>query len=190
MILEVLVEEPSAKAALEVLLPKIVPDVMFNVHAFEGKPDLLAKLPRRLAGYSHFHDAFVVVLVDRDTDSCMALKRRLVTAARRAGIGRRVLARIAVEELEAWLLGDVPALAAAFRGVPPSLARRARFRDPDAVLGGTAEALLEVLREAGHNISSKVEVARTVAQHMDVENNRSYSFRVFRDGIRQRLRVA
>lgn len=190
MILEVLVEEASAKAALEVLLPHIVPGIEFHVHAHEGKRDLLSKVPGRLAGYAHFPDAFVVILVDRDAEDCEKLKRQLVSAARRAGVGRRTLARIAIEELEAWLLGDVPALAAAFPGVPLSLARRARFRDPDAVAGGTAETLLQVLREAGHTTTSKIDVARRVAAHMDVETNRSHSFRAFRDGVRERMAAA
>ena len=167
MILEVLVEEPSARAAVEILLPRIAPDVPCYVHEHEGKHDLLRKLPGRLAGYAHFPGALVVVLVDRA-----------------AGIPQRVLARIAVEELEAWLLGDVAALAAAFPGVPTTLGKRARFRDPDAVSGGTAEALFQVLTEAGHATTSKVEVARRVASHMNVEENRSGSFRVFRDGVR------
>lgn len=187
MILEVLVEEASARVALELLLPRIAPDVPATVHAFNGKPDLLAKLVPRLKGYAHFDDVLVVILVDRDRDDCLALKRRLLGDARKAGMAKQVLARIAVEELEAWLLGDVPALREAFPRVPATLGQRARFRDPDAVAGGTAEALLEVLTSAGHVGVTKTELARRVAEKMNVEDNRSHSFRVFRDGLRSRL---
>jgi hypothetical protein len=190
MNLEVLVEEASAKVALELLLPRIAPDVPATVHAFNGKPDLLTKLVPRLRGYAHFDEVLVVILVDRDREDCRALKRRLLRDARTAGIAKRVLARIAVEELEAWLLGDVPALREAFPGVPPTLGQRSRFRDPDAVAGGTAEALLEVLVKAGHQGVTKTEAARRVAARMNVEENRSHSFRVFRDGIRHRLAQA
>lgn len=76
---------------------------------------------------------------------------------------------------------------AAFSGIPATLRERARFRDPDAVAGGTAEALLEVLVNAGHLGVTKTELARRVAEKMNVEANRSHSFRVFRDGIRGRL---
>jgi hypothetical protein len=187
MNLEVLVEEASAKVALELLLPRIAPHVPVTVHAFMGKPDLLNKLLPRLRGYAHFDEVLVVILVDRDREDCLALKQRLLRDARTAGIARRVLARIAVEELEAWLLGDVPALREAFPGIPATLGERARFRDPDAVAGGTAEALLEVLANAGHQGVTKTELARRVAEKMNVEANRSHSFRVFRDGIRARV---
>ncbi len=187
MILEVLVEEASAKVALELLLPRIAPDAWATVHAFNGKPDLLAKLVPRLKGYAHFDEVVVVILVDRDREDCRELKRVLMRAVKTAGIADRALARIAVEELEAWLLGDVPALCDAFPGVPSTLGQRARFRDPDAVPGGTAEALYAVLEKAGHHGVTKTELARRVAARMDVEANRSHSFRVFRDGIRSRL---
>jgi hypothetical protein len=42
---EILVEEPSAEAALEHLLPKIlVEKATFRIHPFEGKRDLMGKL--------------------------------------------------------------------------------------------------------------------------------------------------
>jgi hypothetical protein len=50
--LEILVEEYSAEIALANLLPKILPpDVEFEIHSFQGKTDLLKKLPQRLKGY-------------------------------------------------------------------------------------------------------------------------------------------
>ena len=50
--LELLAEERSMERFLELLLPRILPDVTFNVHAFRGKPDLLCKLRARLQGYA------------------------------------------------------------------------------------------------------------------------------------------
>jgi hypothetical protein len=83
------------------------------------------------------------VLVDADQDDCRALKRTLEDAASAVGLPTRsavgaaggfvVLNRIAIEELEAWFLGDVEAVATAYPGVPLSLGQRQRFRDPDAV---------------------------------------------------------
>ena len=50
MHIEFLVEEPSAEAALNNLAPLILgPEITFQVHPYNGKPDLLAKLPGRLA---------------------------------------------------------------------------------------------------------------------------------------------
>lgn len=192
--LEVLVEELSAERALRTLLPRIVPDHPFEVRVFRGKPDLLKKLPGRLAGYAALPVEFaplVVVLVDRDGDVCTTLKEKIVQMADRAGIpargpGRRLLARIAVEELEAWFFGDIPAVRAAFPKVPAGVGTRAGLRDPDAIGGGTAEALERILQTHGYHSAglSKTRAAETIAPHMNVDDNSSRSFQVFRDGIR------
>ena len=96
-----------------------------------------------------------------------------------------VLNRIAVEELEAWFFGDIAALANAFPGVSPTLGAQARYRDPDAIAGGTWEALQRVLQKAGYFGGGlpKIEVARTLAKHMDPARNTSSSFRQFVQGL-------
>lgn len=174
------------EAALLELIPKIRPDASFDLHPFRGKPDLLNKMPGRLRGYLHWHtdDLRVVVVVDRDDDDCRYLKQRIMDMSQLAGMP--LLCRIAIEELEAWLIGDVAALRQAYPGVPASLGNRAAYRYPDEISGGTWEALERVLKRAGYYATGmpKVEVASRVAEHMDPENNRSVSFCVFRDGIR------
>ena len=46
MHLEFLVEEESAETALDNLVPKIVgPNISYNIRVFQGKFDLLKKLP-------------------------------------------------------------------------------------------------------------------------------------------------
>jgi hypothetical protein len=199
MHLEVLVEEESAKAALELLLPKILGgQVSFKFHDFQGKKDLLKNLPARLRAYrkSMTAERRIVVLVDRDREDCRSLKRRLEEIARGVGFftksspGPRdrfqVLNRIAVEELEAWFFGDVQAIAAAYPGVPATLDRKAKYRDPDAIRGGTWEALERILQNAGHHRAglAKIEAARAIASRMDPNRNRSRSFRHFRDALR------
>ncbi len=80
MNLEVLVEERSAEQALRVLLPRIIAGVEFDVRVFQGKPDLLRKLPDRLKGYARWiesADTRLVVLVDRDDENCLSLKAQL-----------------------------------------------------------------------------------------------------------------
>lgn len=200
MNLEVLVEERSAEQALRVLLPRIVPNADFEVRVFQGKTDLLKKLPDRLKGYASWitrADTCLVVLVDRDDDDCLKLKADREQVASAAGlltaaaapVSRRedVLNRIAVEELEAWFFGDVPALCAAYPRVFASLGQRAKYRLPDAILGGTWEALEHVLQDHDYHPGglAKVAAATAIAQHMNVDVNRSRSFQVFRDGVRR-----
>ena len=159
MHIELLVEEPSAEAALQELLPQIIGDTAtFSIHPFQGKPDLMAKLSGRLRGYSHWLpvDWRIVVLVDTDEEDCQELKAQLEQAAQMAdlatksatlpGMSFQVLNRLAIEELEAWFFGDPEALHTAYPRVPSTLTKRALYRDPDAIRGGTWEALERVLQ--------------------------------------------
>lgn len=60
-------EEPSAKAMLEGLLPRLLPeDVHPRFVVFEGKQDLEKQLERRLRGWVQPDSAFLVL---RDQDS-------------------------------------------------------------------------------------------------------------------------
>lgn len=195
--LEVLVEEVSAKAFLEAFLPRLVPDEVFvSVHAFNGKSDLLRKLPQRLRGYRRYTPIpKILILVDRDDDDCVLLKQALEKVARDVGFVTKSCAfteadaevcnRIAVEELEAWILGDETAVRAAYPRVP-TFAGRAQLRDPDAVAGGTWEALERLLQRSGYYAAglAKVECASRVAAHLTVESNRSTSFNAFVSGVR------
>ncbi len=198
MFLEVLVEEPSARALVTALLPRIVPETDFQVHVFRGKQDLMRKLEQRLAGYAEWlsGDYGIVVLVDEDRQDCHELKRRMENAALSVGLATssssggqpfQVLNRIAMEEIEAWYLGDLNAVRLAYPRVPASLDKREGFRDPDAVPGGTAERFGKVLRDAGYHRGglAKVKAARDIAGHLEPERNRSRSFQVFVSGIRR-----
>ena len=199
MIVELLLEERSAEVALTNLIPKIRGDVQINARVFQGKPDLLGKLPARLAAYSKrlTKDLRIVVLIDEDREDCIALKQELEDVASSIGLTTastymsygysffHVLNRIAVEELEAWFFGDVDAIVAAYPKVPMTLGDRARYRIPDAIRGGTAEALERVFKEAGYYRGGlpKIETARNISKYMDPNRNRSKSFQVFRDGL-------
>jgi len=186
---------------MEALLPRLLAErtVQARVIDHGSKHSLLKNLPARMKGYARWPEPSlrVLVLVDQDNDDCSALKASLESAALSAGLATKtapdaanrfkVVNRIVIEELEAWFLGDVPALCEAFPGVPASLANQARFRDPDAVAGGTWEALLQALNRAGHFVGSgrlpKIDVARRVAPLMDLERNRSRSFQTFLAGL-------
>ena len=71
-----LVEEPSAEAALQNILPSILKGgATFEIHAYQGKMDLLQKHPSRLKGYSRWlpEDRRIVVLIDEDRQDCLRL---------------------------------------------------------------------------------------------------------------------
>ena len=197
MHIEFFLEEPSAEAFLQGIAHKLLPaDITRSFIVFQGKHDLLINLKPRLRGYRNWisDDYKIVVLVDEDREDCKKLKAKLEAAAAAAGLATKthpkrgsfvVLNRIAVEELEAWFFGDIPALAAAYPGVSPTLGARARYRDPDAIAGGTWEALERVQRQAGYFGGGlpKIEVAREMAKHMDPARNTSASFGQFVQGL-------
>ncbi|TVR78070.1 MAG: DUF4276 family protein [Rhodospirillales bacterium] len=206
MHIEVQVEEPSAEEALRHLLPKVVGGrATFKVVNYGSKRSLLNKLPSRLQAYAaRIRDGErlkIVILVDRDSDDCRQLKARLERMVSQAGLASKaapdgdadfvVATRLAIEELEAWFLGDERAVRSAFPRVPP-FARKARFRDPDAITGGTWEALHRLLKRHGSypEVFPKIEVARRIAPHLDVNTNRSASFRTFCGGVEALLASA
>ncbi len=184
------------EAALRILLPKIIGSVHCNFATFQGKPALLRKLPQRLRTYRRMlqPDWLILVIIDRDRSDCRALKSKLEQEAVAAGLTTRsggaterfaVLNRIAVEELEAWYFGDWSAVKAAFPRVPDNVPGRAGYRDPDAIAGGTREALQRIMGESGYytNHLPKVELAQSIAPHMDPARNISRSFQVLREAL-------
>lgn len=193
----VLVEEPSMEAVLDHLLPKMLPETDFEIRRFQCKDDLLKNLPSRLRGYSAWlpESWVILVLVDRDDDDCLELKQILEAMATEAGLTTKTLAgegcrfqvanRIAIEELEAWFFGDWAAVQAAYPRVSATVPKKAAFRDPDAIRGGTWEALERTLQNAGYFKSGlrKLECARAVGQEMDPGRNTSKSFQAFSGAV-------
>ena len=191
-------EEPSAEEALKHLLPKILlKDVSYEFHTFQGRDEMLKELPKRLKGEQWIpNDWRIIVLIDEDREDCHQLKERLETAAHEAGFVTKssaspnadfqVVNRLAVEELEAWFFGDVEALRQAYPRVSINLQYQARYRNPDAIPGGTYEALEDLLMQKNYYKGriSKPTVAQNIARHMEPDRNRSRSFQVFVEGLK------
>ena len=209
---EVLVEDQSGKEALEQILPKIL-GANHTLHSWQlrsyrglgripenlrGKTDpqkriLLDRLPRILQGYGRSlpDTASVVVVVDLDRRDCMAFKQELLDVLNACNPRPTTLFRIAIEESEAWLLGDRQAVKAAYPKARDSVLNR-YVQDSicdtwellaDAIHpGGSAR-----LKQEGYPVTgeAKCEWACNIAPHMDVDQNESKSFQVFRDGVKR-----
>ncbi|MGO9741579.1 MAG: DUF4276 family protein [Roseiarcus sp.] len=188
--LDIFVEEPSVEDFLRVMLPRCLPEFRnFKVVPHQGKGDLLAKLESRLKVYAggSLRGRRVVVLVDRDVDDCLVLKRRLEEISARVGLttrtrdpaGWRVANRIAIEELEAWYFGEWSAVERAYPKA--RLSQKERARNPDFIERGTWEQLERVLQRAGYFKGGlrKKELARNIGAHFDPNLCRSASFRNF-----------
>ena len=198
MHIKIFLEEPSAEEALKHLLPKIIlKDVSYEFHTFQGRDEMLKELPKRLKGEQWIpNDWRIIVLIDEDRRDCHELKAYLEKAAHDAGFVTKssaipnedfqVVNRIAIEELEAWFFGDIEALRAAYPKIPKNLQSKARFRNPDAIQGGTYEALRDLLIQKKYfrGRIPKLMVAQNIAQHMEPSRNILKSFQVFVEGLK------
>jgi hypothetical protein len=192
MHLEILAEEPSLEAFLRTVLPRVLDEQhSFEIYTFDGKYDLLKKLTDRLSAYAQWmpEDFKIIILVDRDSDNCTDLKSRIVEIVNRSGLVEKsqnpvlwnVTIRIICEELEAWYFGDWEAVRAAYPKVPPNIRSKKRFRQSDSITGGTWEAFEHILQRSSYYTEGlpKIEAARSVAKHFDIQRCDSPSWKAF-----------
>ena len=208
---EVLVEDQSGSIALEGVLEKILGENgaahTWRIHPYKGigrlpknlheVPNpahwfLLNHLPSVLRAYGKSLDdsSSVVVVVDLDDKDCIKFKQDLVDVLNACGPQPKTLFRIAIEEGEAWLLGDRAAIKSAY---PNSKEAILNSYVQDSICG-TWEILADAvhpggsraLKKLGYQVAGKAKSdwARNIAPHMDVDSNKSKIFQVFRDGVR------
>lgn len=209
---EILVEDESGKIALKSILEKILgpnrQDHNYRIISYKGigripkdlrgttdpqKRIFLDRLPKLLRGYGKSLQDFpaaVVVVVDLDDKDCLVFKQEMLDILNACNPQPTTLFRIAIEEGEAWLLGDRNAVKAAY---PRAKERVLNAYVQDSICG-TWEKLADAvypggspkLKQLGWPFTgqAKCEWAKNIASHLDVESNHSRSFQVFRDGIR------
>ena len=213
MHIEVLVEDSSGAMLIETVLPRVIgrhgEPHTWRVHAYKGighiprtlgrqadpaKRALLDQLPKLLRGYGRTPGIdLLLIALDSDERDCRAFLADLQELLRTCQPAPRTLIRLAIEEMEAWLLGDRNALLAAYPKAKKDVL--ARYRQ-DAICG-TWELLANAtwpgghlaIRTAGWPLPGQVkhEWVRQISPHMNVENNASASFCKFRDGLRREL---
>jgi hypothetical protein len=173
-----LLEEPSAKDALEGFLPTIVPkDLGITYLVFEGKQDLEKRMARTLRAWQDEHARFIV-LRDQDCGDCVAIKQGLTARCHESGRGEKSMVRIACRELEAWFIGDWSAVAQAFNNTKLSkLQKKALYRDPDGLPNPVAE-IKKYIPDY-----QKRDGARRIGPFLALENNVSRSLQVFVQAI-------
>ena len=213
MHLEILVEDSSGKRVLDILMSKILGEQhTFRVIDYRGvgriprnlrshtdanKPFLLDQLPRLLKGYGRTfakypanYPAAVIVVCDLDDKCLKTFRRDLFAVLNTCSPKPETRFCIAVEEGEAWLLGDIPAVKAAY---PKAKEDVLNGYQNDAICG-TWELLADAVSSGGSSAlrkkgwqavgREKSDWAEIIAPHMDVDANASSSFRYFRDKLR------
>ena len=177
-----LMEELSARALLESLLPRVLSaEVGFRLVHFEGKQDLEKQLERKIRGYQNPQARFLVL---RDQDSfpnCVDLKNRLLALCRASGRQSACLVRIACTELETFYLADLQAVEQALdlKGLASQQLSN-KFRVPDR-LGSPSHELRTLTRKR----YEKVAGSRAIGHCLQLDNDRSVSFRHLVAGIRR-----
>ncbi len=210
--LEILVEDSSGKEMLQVILSKIIGPsgniCTYRIISYKGigyiprnlmgktnprKRILLDRLPRLLIAYGKtyikYKDVSVVVVVDNDKNNCIDFKKELLKLKDACNPHPDTLFRIAVEEMEAWLLGDINAIMKAYPSVKTAILNTYK----NDTICRTWELLADAVYHGGiaslkdkpyHVIGSlKHEWARNITPHINVVENRSPSFQCFRKGI-------
>jgi hypothetical protein len=208
---EILVEDASGQLLLGSLLPKILGDAgnphTWRTHAYKGigriprdlrgntdpwKRILLDQLPKILAGYGKSlqgTDSAVVVIIDLDDRECVRFKQELLQVLTHCRPRPRALFRFAIEEIEAWLLGDSNAILEEFPRAKVEVLDSYR---QDSICG-TWETLADVVFPGGSSTlraegwptigQEKCKWASQIGGRLDIESNQSPSFRAFRSGL-------
>ena len=171
----------------------------FRLHAHQGKgalrldpnhrPELnqrglLDQLPAKLRGMSHLtSDTCILVLLDLDKDDCVLLLGQLKNELLNK-LGKRppnVEFRLAIEEIESWLIADHEAVKLAF---PRAKVGALRIINADARVGAW-EMLAKALGLRPNLITGadKFAWATEIAPHLNLDAPKSPSFRRFISAI-------
>jgi Domain of unknown function (DUF4276) len=211
---EILIEDISGKTALDIIIPKILDnqDNTFRVLSYKGighipkgftsssdpsKRILLNQLPRLIQGYGNTFNnyspdyrAVLIIVCDLDNRCFSEFRQELLDCIDKCNKPPEVYFCIAIEEGEAWYLGDLQAIKAAY---PKAKDAILNSYIPDHICG-TWEKLADAIFSGGAKALStkgwqavgkeKSSWATNISPHMNANENNSCSFCYFRDKLR------
>ena len=218
MYFQFLIEDKSSEELITVLMNKILadyPSSMYSCKSFKGiggyskkinpceakTGKLLNDLSIYLRGFNKSLqgiDATLIVVVDSDNRYPEDFRIELERLAKENMILVDYVFCIAVEEVEAWLLGDVQATLKAYPHAKTQVIN-SYIQDSicgtwevlaDAVYPGGISKLRKVSTSYSEIGKYKCEWARNIGQHMNFELNKSPSFQFFIREIFKRLEIA
>lgn len=207
---EILVEDQSGKVALDILVPKIIGiEHTFDVKSYKGvgripqnmntgidasKRILLDNLPRLLTGYGRSwqnYDAVVIVVCDLDNKCLKNFREDLINLLNNCNPRPETRFCIAIEEGEAWFLGDI----AAIKQVYPQAKNAVFATYVNDSICGTWEKLADAVYKGGSVAldkqgwkavgAEKSIWAEKISPHMNIDENKSPSFNYFVRKIRE-----
>lgn len=212
MHLEILIEDQSGKKLLDIIVPKLIgANHTFRVHAYrgigripknlKGKTDpskriLLDQLPRLLEGYGNAfskypdgYEAHVAVICDLDNKNAEGFLKELSDTLDRCKKKPATAFCLAIEEGEAWLLGDKTAIETAYPKAQKAVLQSYKYDSicgtwellADAVYpGGSAALKSKGWQAIGYE---KFIWAGIIGPLVDATRNASPSFQSFRKDL-------
>lgn len=208
---DIFIEDISGKHLVDILMAKILPNegYSYRVHPYRGcgklpenlsaaleirAKTLLNNVPRLIKGfvntYKNIPDyrAVFVILTDNDNRHCADYKAQILSTINSQTLipVKNTIVCLAIEEMEAWLLGDFEAIMCAY----PSANQREYTTYVQDSVCGTWEKLARVIDDKLYNKKlkdapfyivgeKKSEWAKNITPHLDINNNLSPSFNYF-----------
>lgn len=177
-----LLEEASAKALLEALLPRMLnPTIIPRLIAFNGKQDLEKQMVRRIKGYLNSNARFIIMRDQDNAPDCVTLKNSLLDRVVESDRQPIPMIRIACRELESFYLADLTTVETAMniKGLSKKQGNR-KFKNPD-YLSSPSKELATLTKQRYQKVSD----SRVIGKYLDIENQRSASFKNLIAGIRR-----
>lgn len=208
---DIFTEDISGKHLVDILMDKILPKEghSFKVHPYRGcgrlpsnlssaleirSSTLLNNVPRLIRGFVNTYKnipnykAVFVILTDCDNRQCADFRLQILSTINSTAHVpvENMIVCIAIEEMEAWLLGDFEAIMKAY----PNASHREYSTYIQDSICGTWEKLAKVIDEKFYNEKlkdapfyivgeKKCEWTNKIAPYMNINTNSSPSFNYF-----------
>ena len=220
MYLQFLVEDQSGAALIHTIMPNVLSrfpgaTVYYDCKHFKGiggfskgetpkkikTQKLLNDLPLYLRGFDkslHAIDSAIIIVLDNDDREIAAFSNQLHALVNSLSITIDCVFCVAIEEMEAWLLGDLPAIQAAY---PQTRLSHLSSYVQDSICG-TWELLAGAIHKGGLQQfrkdfpaypeagKKKSEWAQKIGAFMRLDENKSPSFQSFLSELDMRIRGA
>lgn len=171
----IMVEEQSIEEVTKVIIKRMGLENRVKIIPHDGKNDLEKSFPRKIANWRNPHRTRFVICRDNDGSDCAILKQRLRDMLPETTQHDFKL-RLVMNELEAWYLGDLEALKKAeliSQGVLDQNRNKRKFRSPENLTNAKQE-FKRLVKTKG-----QITLARTIAPHLELENENCSSFKHF-----------
>lgn len=223
MFVQFLVEDASGKELLTAIMEKYNTEIAdqvveYDIRPYKGignlsnqlSPDqaisqqLLVDLPKRLKAFDIAFrgrsDAAVFIVLDLDDNKMEDMRSEFSAMVMRRQITVDHVFCFAVEEMEAWLLGDCDALQTAYPQLSDRIASKHANYSQDSICN-TWEFLADILTRKGltqfrkdhptaYDVGRcKLEWARKIGVQLTIRTNESPSFQQFLEELDARYRV-